>query len=197
MSPEPILKGPVWLLQPIPYFGEELKGKWIVEPKVDGWRMQVIRYKDGRYELWGRRLEKTPNWTEKLSWLLVDFNIPKGTLLDTELYSEKGRRFIPSLFSRRKNVLPIVFVFDVIFFDGKYVGNKPLSYRKKLIESIELKPPFYRMEQCLLKDIKKHLNQIVKKGYEGIVIKKLDSLYPIGKDAPLTTDKWRKIKIKL
>jgi len=28
--------GPVWLMQPIPYFGEKIKGEWIYEPKIDG-----------------------------------------------------------------------------------------------------------------------------------------------------------------
>ncbi len=45
-----VLKGPVWLMQPIPYFGEEFKGDWIVEPKIDGWRLQVIKSAGG--ELW-------------------------------------------------------------------------------------------------------------------------------------------------
>jgi len=53
-------------MQPIPYFGEKFEGKWIVEPKIDGWRLQIIRYPDGKLELWGRRLEKNPNWTDKL-----------------------------------------------------------------------------------------------------------------------------------
>jgi len=42
-----VLKGPVWLMQPIPYFGEEFKGDWIVEPKIDGWRLQVIKSAGG------------------------------------------------------------------------------------------------------------------------------------------------------
>jgi len=29
-------------MQPIPYFGEEFKGDWIVERKIDGWRLQVM-----------------------------------------------------------------------------------------------------------------------------------------------------------
>jgi hypothetical protein len=29
-------------MQPIPYFGEKLKGEWIVEPKIDG--LEVADY---------------------------------------------------------------------------------------------------------------------------------------------------------
>ncbi len=188
------LKGPVWLLQPIPYFGELLKGEWIVEPKIDGWRMQIIRYADGRYELWGRRLEKNPHWTEKLGWILKNLEIPKGTLLDCELYSDRGRRFIPSLFARERKAKPIVFIFDIIFFNNKYIGNLPLKKRKEILQKFDFKLPFCFLPYEKLIDIHLQTQRMVDKGYEGIVIKELNSLYPLGKDAPLATDKWRKIK---
>ena len=106
------LKGPVWLMQPIPYFGEHLRGKWIVEPKIDGWRLQIVRYPHGRLEFWGRRLEKNPNWTDKLQFLVKPAKriLPYGTLLDAELYSTGGRRFIPSLFAKAPRVLPLIYI---------------------------------------------------------------------------------------
>jgi hypothetical protein len=48
-----MLRGPVWFMQPIPYFGEALTDTWLYEPKIDGWRMQILRWLDGRVELWG------------------------------------------------------------------------------------------------------------------------------------------------
>jgi ATP-dependent DNA ligase len=56
-------------MQSIPYFGEKLKGEWIVEPKIDSWRLQIIKHLNGKIEYWGRRLEKNPNWTENLKFL--------------------------------------------------------------------------------------------------------------------------------
>ena len=126
------LSGPVWLMQPIPYWGEKLQGDWIYEPKIDGWRLQVIKYQDGRVEFWGRRLERSPNWTAKLSYLIPAFRkLPNGSLVDAELYSTGGRRFIPSLFAHKRKVDPIIYVFDVIFWrvnslvTTNYVKGRP------------------------------------------------------------------------
>lgn len=186
------LFGPVWLMQPIPYFGEELKGNWIYEEKIDGWRMQVIRYED-KVEFWGRRLEKNPNWTQKLSYLenLVLKILPKNTLLDCELYSDKGRSGIPSVMAKNKNVKPIIYVFDVIFFEGEFVGNKKLQERKNILKEIKFVEPFYLLEYKNFINIDKIET---KTAAEGVVLKEINSLYQIGKEAPVATEFWRKIK---
>lgn len=189
-------RGPVWLMQPIPYFGEELEGEWIVEPKIDGWRLQIIRYSNGDVELWGRRLEKKPNWTEKLKYLtepVVKF-LPKGSLIDCELYSTGGRRWIPSLFARRPLVEPVVYIFDVIYLEGEFVGEKPLKERKKIIENFKLPSPFLLLKYEPLKDLKEQFKKIVSEGHEGLVLKEMNSPYLIGKEAPMATIYWRKVK---
>jgi len=195
------LKGPVWLMQPIPYFGEDFKGEWIVEPKIDGWRMQIIRYSSGKIEFWGRRLEKKPDWTEKLSHLteVAEKIFPPGTLFDTELYSTGGRQFIPSLFvknPKKKNpkILPLIFIFDVIFYEGEFVGNLPLKERKNILSKLCVKPPFYLVKWHLLKDVRQDLIEMVRKGHEGIVVKNFLSFYKLGQDGPMPTPDWRKIK---
>ena len=190
------LKGPVWLMQPIPYFGETLREKWIVEPKIDGWRLQIIRYPSGKLEFWGRRLEKNPNWTDKLEFLVETAKkfLPSGTILDSELYSTGGRRLIPSLFGKNPKVAPLIFIFDVIFYQGKFIGNLPLEKRRQILKKFHLEPPFYLIKYSNLKDITEDLLRMIKKGYEGIVVKKLSSLYQLAEDGPMATADWRKIK---
>ena len=186
---------PVWLMQPIPYMGETLEGDWIVEPKVDGWRLQILKA-NGKIQFWGRRLEKNPNWTDKLNYL-SDFlrHIPDNTILDAELYSEKGRRFIPSLFKKNPNVRPVIMVFDVLYLNGEKVFMLPLKDRKLFLENLNLKEPFYLMPyKKLVNDVKTHLLEEKKKGHEGIVLKMLYSPYEIGKDGPIATIFWRKVK---
>jgi len=186
---------PVFLMQPIPYFGEKLKGEWIVEPKIDGWRLQIIKYEDGKIEYWGRRLEKNPNWTENLKFLDKFLeNVPKGTLLDCELYSTKGRRGIPSVLKKTGKAKPLIFVFDVVFFRGKFVGEKTLKERKKILEKIKFKEPFFVLEFEPLKNLKKSMEKSAKKGYEGVILKELNSKYQISYQAPIATHHWRKIK---
>jgi ATP-dependent DNA ligase len=191
-----MMKGPVWLMQPIPYFGEKIEGLWIYEPKIDGWRMQILHYPDGRIECWGRRLERRPNWTGRLAAIgdSVRANIPSGTLLDCELFSSGGRRLVPSLFARRPKAQPIIHVFDIVFYKGKDVSRMPLDGRKDILNGLNLRPPFVLIKGKRLTNIKNNYLQARRKGSEGIVIKKLDSPYLIGKDAPIATHYWRKIK---
>jgi ATP-dependent DNA ligase len=186
---------PVFLMQPIPYFGEKLKGKWIVEPKIDGWRLQIIKYLNEKIEYWGRRLEKKPNWTKNLNYLDKYLkNVPKGTLLDCELYSTKGRRGIPSVIRETGKAKPLIFIFDVVFFKGKFVGEKTLKERKKILEKIKFKEPFFVLKFEPLKNLKKSMEKSAKKGYEGVILKELNSKYQISYQAPIATHHWRKIK---
>ncbi len=189
------LKGPVFLMQPIPYFGEKLKGDWSVEPKIDGWRLQIIKYQDGKIEYWGRRLEKNPNWTENLKYLDKSLEkIPNGTLLDCELYSTKGRRGIPSVIRKTGKAEPLIFVFDVIFYKGEFVGNKKLKERKKILEKLKFKKPFSILPFEKLENLEKAMESAAQKGYEGVILKDLNSKYEISFEAPMATHHWRKIK---
>jgi ATP-dependent DNA ligase len=183
-------------MQPIPYFGEEIQDEWIYEPKIDGWRMQIIHYRKGKIECWGRRLERKPNWTAKLSYILEELNsaLPDGTLLDCELHSDGGRRFIPSLFAQNPKVKPIVYVFDVVYYKGENIGKKTLKSRKNILNRLRLKSPFIPVPGKPLKNIEEDYASEVKKGSEGIVIKKINSPYLIGKESPIATQWWRKIK---
>ncbi|MEO0091851.1 MAG: hypothetical protein ABIK61_03970 [candidate division WOR-3 bacterium] len=186
------LSGPVWLMQPIPYFGERLKGQWIIEPKIDGWRMQIIKYLDGKVECWGRRLEKRPNWSSKLHFIeKAVTGIPYGTLLDCELFSSGGRRFIPSLFAKKPKAKPIIYVFDIIYYKNKFVGNFSLKTRKQILKRLLLKPPLNLIEY---KKFNGKIESKVISKQEGVVLKELNSKYQIGKDGPLATLNWRKLK---
>jgi len=183
-------------MQPIPYFGEKIRGGWIYEPKIDGWRMQIICYKGGKLECWGRRLERKPNWSAKLGYLLEKLlgMLPENTLLDCELCSSGGRRLIPSLFVKEPKVDPIVYVFDMIYYNGMDISKKTLKQRKRLLGRMSFNPPFYYVPDKKLTDLKSSYLSEVKKGHEGIVIKKLSSLYLLGKESPIATQDWRKIK---
>jgi len=192
-----VVLGPVWLMQPIPYFGEELEGDWICEPKYDGWRIQLIKCSNDEIKIFGRRLEKNPDWTKKLYYLAGKLKkiLPSGTILDAELCSDNGRRFIPSLFCPNPKAKPQIFVFDIIYLNNEFLGNKKLSERKQILKKeINFEEPFYYTEFEPLKDINEALKNAIKQNHEGIIVKKLKSLYIISKDAPTATADWRKIK---
>ena len=186
---------PVWLMQPIPYFGEELQGDWIYEPKVDGWRLEIIKGSKN-VKFFGRRLERNPNWTDKLKAIPKESlkDVTEGTILDAELYTDRGRRFVPSIFTNNPKAKPTVFIFDVIFYKGSFTGNLPLKERKEILKSMKFKKPFYIIKFKKVTNLEEHLRDAIKKGFEGIVIKELNSPYIIGKDSPMATQYWRKIK---
>lgn len=192
----PKFDGPVWLVQPIPYFGETLRGRWVWEPKIDGWRMQILRYPDGHVEIWGRRLERKPDWTAKLKRVVqaAEKMLPPGTLLDAELSTHTGRRFIPSLFAAKSRLKPIVLVFDIIFYRGRFVATRRLSERKRILTRMGLKAPFQLVAYKPVRNLKAHLEEARRNGHEGIVLKKWASPYPLAKDGPMATEFWRKIK---
>ena len=193
---KPKLTGPIWLMQPIPYFGEELRERWAWEPKIDGWRLQVFRLETGPVQLWGRRLERHPNWTEPLRDLSQSAEewLPRGSLVDAELYSTGGRRWIRSLFARVRKAEPVVFVFDVVFWEGQFVGDWPYERRKELVRSLGFSEPFHAVLEKPLGSVEEALRQAVAAGHEGVVIKELGSFYEVGRDGPLATAHWRKIK---
>ncbi len=188
---------PIFLMQPIPYFGEKLDENWIVEPKIDGWRMQIIRYEDGKVEFWGRRLERNPNWTEKLKRFIkiVETFLPPSSILDSEITDERGRRYIPSIFANKRDSKPKIYVFDIIFFEGKEIYKLPFYKRRKILENINFLPPFFLIEQFEIKEnIDKLLEKAKENNWEGIILKNKNSIYEIGKEGPIATEFWRKIK---
>ncbi len=183
-------------MQPIPYFGEELRERWAWEPKIDGWRLQMFRLEVEPVQLWGRRLETQPNWTKPLHDLserAADW-LPHGSLVDAELYSTGGRRWIPSLFARVRKAEPVVFVFDVVFWEGKFVGSWCYEERKELLRGLPLRDPFRVAQEQPLTDLEQAVREALAGGHEGVVIKEYGSVYEVGRDGPVATAHWRKVK---
>jgi len=118
-------------------------------------------------------------------------NLPDGTLLDCELFSTGGRQFITSLFAKKPKVKPIIYVFDVIYYNNIFVGDLSLKQRKTILARLPIKLPM-RVVKFVKYDGKLELK--AKQGHEGVVLKNLDSKYSAGKEAPLATTDWRKIK---
>lgn len=190
------LTGPVWLMQPIPYFGEPLDGRWWYEPKIDGWRLQLIRYPDGRVETWGRRLERHPNWTERLALIseIAQQLFPSGLILDCELSTHLGRRFIPSVLARNPKIPPVIYIFDLIFYENRFIGDQSLKERRMILSSFKVRPPFRLIPKYRLTDVSRALTHLSGKGYEGVVLKQADSPYTLSPNGPIATEYWRKLK---
>jgi len=73
------------------------------------------------------------------------------------------------------------YVFDLIHLEGRDVGSLPLLKRKALAESLvkELPDPI-RLSAALKADTSRVLNQMKKRGLEGLIAKRTDSKYQSG-----------------
>ncbi|HBV89243.1 MAG TPA: ATP-dependent DNA ligase [Desulfosporosinus sp.] len=127
---------------------------------------------------------------------LVTGQIPKGTILDGEIIisDENGKPDFESLMSRfhvsNSRSIPLVSknnpvtfcAFDVIYYKGKKVSHLPLIERKELLTEI-LPEDLPRITKTLsVQGNGKPLYDLVKsQDLEGIVLKKKDSKYEIGK----------------
>lgn len=123
-------------------------------------------------------------------------NLPPGTLLDCELYFTKERRGIPSFLKKTGKAKPLIFVFDVVYYEGRFVDEKSLKERREILKKIKFKKPFSILEFEKLRNLEKEMKVAVKKGYEGVILKELNSKYQISYQAPIATHYWRKIKFK-
>lgn len=96
--------------------------------------------------------------------------VPDGTILDGELYSDKGRRFIPSLFSETYKAKPIIYIFDIIYYKGEFIGDLPLFRRKEILTSLKFGEVFQILKFKELKDLEKDLRESISLGNEDIVV---------------------------
>lgn len=90
---------------------------------------------------------------------------------------------------------PLVFyIFDMLEFDGIDLKDKPLRYRRKLLENFLSKissiVPF-RMPNSTIEDKQKFFDDIVASGGEGIILKNLDEIYYA------TTSRNRRVQVKM
>lgn len=182
---------------------------WIVELKYDGTR--TIAYVDTKkkfVKLLNRRLTNfTSRYPEIKKGLLdaIDKRKVRKIILDGEIVvlNEKG---IPDFYklSQREHItspfkieiysksMPATYIlFDVLYLNGKDITSVELIERKKILESVIKENSFIIISEIFDgKYCKKIFQRIKKTKFEGIVLKKKDSKYIIGKRSHL----WLKVK---
>ena len=174
-------------------------GEVAVEPKYDGVRVQ-IHFKRGQFvSSFSRNLENTtamfPELTEIGKELTAD-----EVILDCEAigYEAKTGKLIPfqeTMTRKRKHgvteaskSIPLkFFVFDIMYRNGKELLSVPLSQRRKILEHtlrqtqnkhLMLSPEIVTREA---NDVRRYHDEQLKKGLEGAVVKKWDSIYEPGR----------------
>ena len=173
-----------------------------VEEKLDGFRTQVHLWRERgekQVALFSRNLENTtlmfPEITDAARTLRV-----KSVILDGETiaYNPKTGKFAPfqeTVQRKRKHgisefaqKIPLsIFVFDVLYLNGKSLLEIPFGKRRKLLERVvptEHETGAIRLASHKVtsdpKAVAEELAFSVGKGLEGIVVKNLDAPYEAG-----------------
>ncbi|HET8813914.1 MAG TPA: non-homologous end-joining DNA ligase [Solirubrobacterales bacterium] len=177
-------------------------GRWAVEVKWDG--VRAIAYcQPGRLRLQTRNLnDVTAQYPEvrRLSRQLGS----RDAVLDGELvaFDENGRpsferlqqrihQTSESVVRRRMESHPVVYViFDLLYLDGRHLMGEPYSRRRELLEELELGGEHWQTPGHSVGHAKELLEASREQGLEGVVLKRVDSVYAPGR----RTGAWLKVK---
>lgn len=166
---------------------------WLFEPKWDGYRaICFLRDRDVRL-VSRRRNDLTARFSDLQS---IAKSIKANTAaLDGEIVAldEKGMPCFDGLRSRR-GAAPCVIVyytFDLLYFDGRDLTQRPLVERKSALKKILPKGTKQRLRYTdhVVGKGKELFAELEKRQLEGMVAKRVDSLYAGGR-----TRAWLKIK---
>lgn len=176
--------------------GQDEGGGVHATPKYDGFRVQI--HKDGdKVYMFSRNLENMTHMFPELIEGALKQVKAKTAILDTEAlaYNPDSEEFLPfqetTKRRRKHNItetakkLPLkAFVFDILYADGKSLIDMPL------VERVEILKKIVHMDDTLIpapgkilydpKDLQLMLDDSISKGLEGVVVKKVDSLYEAG-----------------
>lgn len=163
---------------------------WIFEIKWDGYRALAEKEKDVHLVSRNQKLfRQFPTINEELK------KLPGKWVLDGEIVilDKKGRSHFQLLqnYQRKKVGPPVYFVFDILSYQGKDLRHLPLVERRKILKALLKKArlKYVKFSDDIEEKGKAFFQLAKKKGLEGIMAKKQDSLY-----RSTRTRDWLKIK---
>lgn len=170
-------------------------GRCGVEMKYDGFRLQCHK-KGDNVELYSRKLEKMtymfPDVVEAIKRIKKKEIIFEGEAL---AYNKKKKRYFSfqqTMHRRRKHGIekaseefPLnVFVFDILYLEGKDLTNEPYKERRKLIKKLFKNSILKASESRIIskaEDLEARFKEALAEGLEGIMAKDLAAPYTAGK----------------
>lgn len=183
-------------------------GQVAVEPKIDGLRLQIhlLKGKDGFVKAYTRNLNEV-SWMFPELLKIGEFVNSQSVILDSEAVGldEKRKKMVDfqtTMKRRRKHEVesyslsvPIkFFVFDILLDGKENLMNLPFTKRKerlkKLINDCEILKVVGYKKTDDPKEIAKLFKESVENGFEGVMVKKVDSHYVSGRTG------WRWVKMK-
>lgn len=171
----------------------------MIEPKIDGFRVQVHKKKDDVW-LFTRRLENVTAQFPDVVRLVKTHVLSRDVILDTEVVGvdPQKKRVVPfqhisQRIKRKYDIekmvkeLPVfVNVFDIIELNGETLLDVPFSERRKKLKAVikNEKQKIEVIDQIVTSDEKeaeKFYRECLAKGHEGVMMKSMHGVYKPGK----------------
>ena len=164
---------------------------WVFEVKWDGYRA-IAEINKGVVKFYSRNglsfSELYPEVARELK------KIKKDCVLDGEVVvlDENGRPSFQKLqqFGMNRNLPIQYYIFDCLSYDGEDITDRPLVDRKKIAERLIPKSDILKFSEHIKGDGIKFYKESKKLDLEGVMAKRSDSIYEIGR----RTTNWLKVK---
>ncbi len=171
-------------------------GRCGVEAKYDGFRLQV--HKDGdKVEIYSRNLERmTEMFPDVVKAVMEDIKVQRVIIEGEALaVNEETGEFYPfQITIQRKRKYSIeeyardyplkLFAFDLLYLEGEDYTVKPYIERRKTLEELLSKTNTLRPSEMFItdkvKEIETFFEDVITRGLEGIMAKRLDAPYTAG-----------------
>jgi DNA ligase D-like protein (predicted ligase) len=168
--------------------------EWEYEVKLDGYRLEAIKYKD-EVRLYSRRGN---DFTRKFARItaLVSKIKESSFVLDGEAVAvdENGRPSFQML--QNRSSLPagwslVYYAFDLLHLNGKDLKSRPLRERRALLKNV-VGSSGVLLSQSLPGTLSQIMQAVREHGLEGVIAKRLDSKYQAGQRSNF----WLKLPLK-
>jgi bifunctional non-homologous end joining protein LigD len=171
---------------------------WAAEPKLDGWRAIVV-VDPNRSDAVVVRTRRGHGITSAVPGIGALAELGQSVVLDGELVAGAGTAgdfygLLPHLVGRRHPgpPAPVSFwAFDLLWIDGEPLLDRPYLERRQQLEELRLAGPCGVLPRFPGPDAADLLAACTAHDVEGIVLKRLRSIYRPGE----RTRHWRKVKV--
>jgi len=175
---------------------DKIGGEFVVEPKFDGFRMQIHKRGD-EIRIFSRNLENTtdmfPDICLAAQKIVADTIIFEGEAIG---YNPDTQEFLPfqetvqrkrkyDIYEMAKKIPLKLFVFDLLYINGEIVMYRPQQERRKLLEEVFFhKGETFELAQEKIiteaKELERYFQETITQGLEGVMVKKPDAPYKAG-----------------
>lgn len=177
-------------------------GSCVAQPKLDGFRLQVHVFKDGRKKVvrfFSRNLQDMSHMfpdlyktTSKLSTKefvaegeAIAYDVETGTFLPFQETVKRRRKY--GIEAMAKDVPLKLYFFDLLYIGGKSLLDKTHEQRRKLLLSLfkgkkeSIVAPLDEVKVKTAKELEDYFSHNISVGLEGLVVKREDAMYQPGK----------------